>query len=62
LGLKFSTERGNVSDKHREIADAAVVRDATLAVGLLNAHFTRTVEQIDQAIRNKMPEKKSAGC
>ena len=57
LGLKFSTDRGNVSDEHREIADAAVARDATLVVQLLYAHFSRTVEQVDQAIRNKMSEK-----
>jgi DNA-binding GntR family transcriptional regulator len=61
LGLKFSIDRGNVSDEHREIADAAVARDATLAVRLLYAHFSRTVEQVDQAIRNKMSENKKAG-
>ncbi|WP_390915301.1 FCD domain-containing protein [Pseudosulfitobacter sp. SM2401] len=58
LGLKVRTDRGYVSDEHREIADTAVARDATLAVRLLNAHFTRIVEQVDQAIRNKMSENK----
>lgn len=50
LGLTFGTERGNVTDEHNEIANAAVARDTDLAVKLLNSHFTRTVEQVDAAI------------
>jgi hypothetical protein len=30
-----------------------VARDSTLAVRLLNEHFTRTVEQVDRALRSK---------
>ncbi|MGJ8609500.1 MAG: GntR family transcriptional regulator [Octadecabacter sp.] len=52
LGLRSGLERGHVSDEHREIAEAAVARDGTLAVRLLNEHFTRTVEQVDQALRS----------
>lgn len=52
LGLKSGFERAQVSDEHRDIAEAAVARDSALAVKLLNDHFTRTVEQVDQAIRN----------
>lgn len=57
LGLKSGLERGQVSDEHRDIAEAAVARDTTLAVQLLNDHFTRTVEQVDQAIRSNTSAK-----
>lgn len=52
LGLTYGTARDNVSDEHREIADATVARDSTLAIRLLNEHFTRTVQDVDQAIRS----------
>lgn len=51
LGLTYGAARANVSDEHRDIADAAVARDTTLAVRLLNEHFTQTVEQVDAALR-----------
>ncbi len=53
LGLSYGTERSNVGDGHCGIADAAVARDVELAVRLLNEHFTRTVEQVDAALRNQ---------
>lgn len=52
LGLSSNNSRGHVADEHKEIADAAVARDADLAVKLLTSHFTRTVEQVEQVIRN----------
>jgi DNA-binding GntR family transcriptional regulator len=51
VGLTYGTTRGNVSDEHREIADAAIARDSVLAIRLLNKHYTRTVEQVDAALR-----------
>jgi DNA-binding GntR family transcriptional regulator len=53
LGLRSGLERDQVSDEHRDIAEAAVARDSTLAVRLLNEHFTRTVELVDLALRSK---------
>lgn len=51
LGLTYGTARGNVTDEHDRIAHAAVARDTEQAVELLNQHFTRTVEQVDAALR-----------
>jgi DNA-binding GntR family transcriptional regulator len=56
IGLSHRTARSNVADEHQAIADAAVARDSNLAVRLLNEHFTRTVEQVDQALRAKQRE------
>lgn len=50
IGLLANSTRTHVADEHRAIADAAVARDADLAVRLLNEHFTRTVEQVEQAL------------
>lgn len=55
LGLSYRTARGNVSDEHRDIADAAIARDSELATRLLNEHYTRTVEQVDAALRAAAP-------
>lgn len=51
LGAARSPARSGVADEHQGIADAAVARDADLAVRLLLAHFTRTVEQVERVIR-----------
>lgn len=56
LGLTYGTSRENVSDEHRDIADAAIARNSTLAVDLLNKHYTRTVEQVDAALRAAQPK------
>lgn len=54
IGLSHRISHNDVADEHQGIAEAAVARDSTLAVRLLNAHFTRTVELVDQALRAKL--------
>lgn len=50
LGATARLARGDVEDEHRKIAEAAIGRDADLAVALLNAHFDETVRRVERII------------
>ena len=55
-GVAQGSLRKNVADEHREIAEAAVARDADLAVSLLMDHFTQTVKQVEKVIQQNNDE------
>lgn len=55
LGLTHGARRSSPIDEHQQIANAAVARDADLAVELLNSHFAKTVEQVETVIQENAP-------
>ena len=59
-GAAQGSLRKNIADEHREIADAAVARDADLAEKLLINHFTRTVKQVEEVMLRKDDEQASS--
>ncbi|MFI5782883.1 GntR family transcriptional regulator [Nocardia sp. NPDC051570] len=50
IARRVSTERPGVSEEHRAIAEAAIDREADLAIELLTEHFRRTAERAEQGL------------
>ena len=51
VGLSHGEPRGDVGEEHENLAQAAIDRDAEKAAKLLNEHYTKTVIQVDNALR-----------